>query len=131
MNITETRRKNLSRWIAANGTPPKEKSLFSQLKGDGSFGEKVARRLERDYKMPPGFLDSAVSPEIDAPPSLKKSEETPISVAGLGAPRWMDSDAFMLLNLFDALDDRRRSIVIQYVRNLVNASQEIGGVNKG
>lgn len=60
MNITDTRRINLSRWVAKNGIPAKEKSLFSQLKGDGSFGEKVARRLEKSYKMGDGFLDTPV-----------------------------------------------------------------------
>lgn len=39
--------------------PPKEKSYFSQLtKGDQSFGEKAARRLELDYKMGDRYLDT-------------------------------------------------------------------------
>jgi hypothetical protein len=57
MDIVETRRENLRRWVAENGTPPKEKSLFSQLKGHGSFGEKVARRIEQKYGMRAGYLD--------------------------------------------------------------------------
>lgn len=57
MDITETRRENLRRWVAENGTPVKERSLFSQLKANGSFGERVARRLEADYKMGDGYLD--------------------------------------------------------------------------
>lgn len=57
MNIIETRRANLRRWIAEHGTPAKERSLFSQLKADGSFGERVARRLEEQYRMGPGYLD--------------------------------------------------------------------------
>lgn len=57
MNITEIRRENLRRWVAKNGTPAKEKSLFSQLKSNGSFGERVARRLEQQYKMGDGYLD--------------------------------------------------------------------------
>ena len=57
MDIVETRRENLRRWIAEHGTPAKEKSLFSQLKSNGSFGERVARRLEEQYKMGPGYLD--------------------------------------------------------------------------
>ena len=57
MDITEIRRENLRRWVAENGTPAKERSLFSQLKANGSFGERVARRLERDYRMSDGFLD--------------------------------------------------------------------------
>lgn len=53
----EIRRENLRRWVAKNGTPPKEKSLFSQLKANGSFGERVARRLEQQYGMGDGYLD--------------------------------------------------------------------------
>lgn len=70
MDIVEIRRENLRRWVAEHGTPPKEKSLFSQLKSNGSFGERVARRLEVQYDMGIGFLDreagaSAVPPKSD------------------------------------------------------------------
>lgn len=57
MDIVEIRRENLRRWVAEHGTPPKEKSLFSQLKANGSFGERVARRLEQQYGMGDGYLD--------------------------------------------------------------------------
>lgn len=57
MDIVEIRRENLRRWVAEHGTPAKEKSLFSQLKSSGSFGEKVARRLEEAYRMGTGYLD--------------------------------------------------------------------------
>jgi hypothetical protein len=70
MDIVERRRANLRRWVAEHGTPPKEKSYFSQLKGTASFGEKVARRLEEQYKMGAGYLDTR-SPDEDPPgPSL-------------------------------------------------------------
>lgn len=69
------RRKKLIQWVAINGTPQNEKSLFSQLKGIGSFGEKVARRLEADYKMGYRYLDTE-----DAPPSSNK----PMSSSDLG-----------------------------------------------
>lgn len=59
MDIVEIRRENLRRWVAENGTPAKEKSLFSQLKSTGSFGERVARRLEEQYRMGYGYLDRA------------------------------------------------------------------------
>lgn len=62
------RRKKLTQWTAINGTPQREKSLFSQLKGVGSFGEKVARRLEADYKMGHRYLDTE-----DAPPISNKA----------------------------------------------------------
>lgn len=80
MDIVETRRENLRRWVAEYGTPSKEKSLFSQLKSNGSFGERVARRLEDQYRMGAGYLDRPVfglPPEqgddgfiMDAPPFL-------------------------------------------------------------
>lgn len=72
MDIVEIRRENLRRWVAEHGTPAKEKSLFSQLKANGSFGEKVARRLEEQYKMGVGFLDRA--PGQAAPQDLIDDE---------------------------------------------------------
>lgn len=56
--LKENRIQQLQRWVNLFGTPPKEKSLFSQiLNGKASFGEKLARRLERDYDMGLGYLD--------------------------------------------------------------------------
>lgn len=73
MDIIELRRENLRRWVRANGTPAKERSLFSQLQGGvGSFGEKVARRLETQYKMGTMYLDTA--PTIDAAASTSPAE---------------------------------------------------------
>lgn len=60
MDIKEIRRANLRAWVAVHGTPQKEKSYFSQLlSGLSSFGERSARRLERDYKMGEFYLDAA------------------------------------------------------------------------
>ncbi len=57
-NIAAVRRKQLATWVANNSVPAKEKSLFSQLlNGKSSFGERVSRRLEIDYGMPPFYLD--------------------------------------------------------------------------
>ena len=69
MDIIETRRENLRRWVAEHGTPPAEKSLFSQLKANGSFGERVARRLETQYKMGAGYLDRDSSAPVIAQPT--------------------------------------------------------------
>jgi hypothetical protein len=66
MDIIEIRRQNLRRWVAEHGTPPNEKSLFSQLKANGSFGEKVARRLEEQYGMGAGYLDRDPGAAADA-----------------------------------------------------------------
>jgi hypothetical protein len=70
MDIVETRRENLRRWIRKNGTPKNEKSMFSQLKGTASFGEKIARRLEDAYGMGAGYLDTPNAPvAVVAPPA--------------------------------------------------------------
>lgn len=52
---------NLKKWIENNNVPKKESSLFSQLvSGKSSFGEKLSRRLESDYDMGDGYLDSPI-----------------------------------------------------------------------
>ncbi|WAI82566.1 MULTISPECIES: S24 family peptidase [Achromobacter] len=59
MTIQEIRRANLRAWVQQNGAPSKEKSYFSQvLSGTAPIGERAARRLERDYRMGEGFLDT-------------------------------------------------------------------------
>jgi hypothetical protein len=50
----------LRTWFAGKTLPEKEKSYLSQLmSGKASFGERAARRLERDYEMGAGYLDLA------------------------------------------------------------------------
>jgi hypothetical protein len=59
MDIKEIRRSKLREWLKTHSVPPAEKSLFSQIQSPtGSFGEKVARRLENDYKMGHLYLDT-------------------------------------------------------------------------
>jgi hypothetical protein len=61
MTPADIRRYWLREWTRTHGVPPKEKSYFSQLMGaNGSFGERAARRLERDYKMGAAYLDQPV-----------------------------------------------------------------------
>lgn len=74
MDIQDIRRANLARWLETHSVPPREKSLFSQLKGTGSFGERVARRLELDYGMGVGFLDAN-----DDADSSNTGQNTPLS----------------------------------------------------
>ncbi|NBI43920.1 helix-turn-helix transcriptional regulator [[Haemophilus] felis] len=58
MTLPEIRRKKLTKWFKTRDIPEKEKSYISQLKtGKSSFGERAARRLERDYGMPSFYLD--------------------------------------------------------------------------
>lgn len=67
MEITETRRIQLRHWFSERTIPPKEKSYLSQLMtGTASFGERAARRLERDYGMGHMYLDRVESPEEKA-----------------------------------------------------------------
>lgn len=58
MEIADIRRARLKQWFANKTLPQKEKSYFSQLmSGTASFGERAARRLERDYGMGNKYLD--------------------------------------------------------------------------
>lgn len=58
MTLPDIRRKKLTEWFSTREIPEKEKSYISQLKsGKSSFGERAARRLERDYGMPSFYLD--------------------------------------------------------------------------
>lgn len=75
MNIVDIRRKRLKEWFSDKPIPPKEKSFLSQLmNGKSSFGEKAARRIERDYGMPEGSLDTE---EIVVDVKEGKGEEEP------------------------------------------------------
>ena len=59
MDIKQIRVERLRQWFANKTLPEKEKSYLSQLlNGKASFGERAARRLERDYGMGEGFLDT-------------------------------------------------------------------------
>jgi hypothetical protein len=57
----DIRRYNLKRWTDSYGIPQKEKSYFSQLMtSTASFGEKAAARLESQYGMGEGYLDTPI-----------------------------------------------------------------------
>lgn len=59
MDIQEIRRARLREWLKDRAAPSKEKSYFSQLaNGTSSFGERAARRIEREYGMGAGYLDT-------------------------------------------------------------------------
>lgn len=58
IELMAIRREKLKEWFANQTLPRKEKSTLSQLmRGKEVFGPRVARRLERDYGMPRGYLD--------------------------------------------------------------------------
>ncbi|MCS6455967.1 S24 family peptidase [Burkholderia thailandensis] len=71
MDIATTRRQRLKAWFANRTLPEREKSYLSQLmSGKASFGERAARRLERDYGMVSGHLDLAIDVETPAEQSV-------------------------------------------------------------
>jgi hypothetical protein len=113
MDIQDTRRANLAIWLQTHSVPAKEKSLFSQLKGTGSFGERVARRLETAYDMGVGFLDQPA--DVHSP---KRGQKTPLSseakllienverIDGLGGPaRKILSHMRSILALAESMGD--------------------------
>lgn len=124
MDIQERRRSNLVRWLETHSAPQKEKSLFSQLKNGGSFGERVARRLEVDYGMGAGFLDGEHASE-----PANRGQKTPLSgeakmllacierTDGLGDPaRKMFSHMASILQLalnMGSLQNRQTSHITQ------------------
>ncbi|ECF2938629.1 hypothetical protein E2G14_07005 [Salmonella enterica subsp. enterica serovar Reading] len=56
------RQQRLKVWFTGRQIPRAESSYISQLMtGRASFGEKAARRLEKDYEMPEGYLDEPFS----------------------------------------------------------------------
>jgi transcriptional regulator with XRE-family HTH domain len=72
--VTANRRARLREWFATRTLPSREKSYLSRLMGGhASFGEKAARRLERDYGMGDGYLDVEPSANgLSGPPSSKR-----------------------------------------------------------
>lgn len=63
IDLTSIRRENLKRFFSDKKYPDKDKSLISQqINGSAkSFGERLARRLEKDYGMGEFYLDTPVS----------------------------------------------------------------------
>ncbi|WP_250518623.1 hypothetical protein [Caballeronia sp. ATUFL_M1_KS5A] len=84
MDIQDTRRANLAEWLKTHSVPQREKSLFSQLKGGASFGERLARRLESDYSMGEGFLDRQSNTN-----SAKREEKRPLSAEAEQLISWI------------------------------------------
>lgn len=130
MNIADTRRKNLDRWVAVNGVPQKERSLFSQLKGGGSFGEKVARRLEVTYKMGDKFLDAPCdgdggnqkTPSIEAPAQEERKDSPQYA--------WINSREAELITLYRTTDDRGRNEIMQEARSTARVIAPLISVDK-
>ena len=126
MDIVEIRRENLRRWIEKNGTPPKERSLFSQLKADGSFGERVARRLEDQYRMGAGYLDRDPGAPQAEQSEAPKQEARPSEDAGKLTAELLTLAAEMINTYYLAspTDRQRIDFVFREVRS------RIGGPDK-
>jgi hypothetical protein len=115
------RRKKLIQWVALNGTPQAEKSLFSQLKASGSFGEKVARRLEEKYKMGYRYLDTEDAPPVSNKP-ISGGELARVLSLTIDTPEEFEHLAVYRL----ANDDERKAIdrLISVVRGRLNADPQ-------
>lgn len=60
MGLVTIRRARLKEWFSDRALPRNEKAYLSQLiNGKVVFGDRAARRLEKDYRMPKGYLDGA------------------------------------------------------------------------
>jgi hypothetical protein len=121
MDIQDIRRHNLARWLETNSVPPKEKSLFSQLKGGGSFGERVARRLEHVYGMGEGYLDGIAN-------SSNTGQKVPLTAEALNLIQW--------ISRLDAISDPARKMfpmiagILQIVNSLPPSQNETSGIDE-
>ncbi len=103
MDIVEIRRSRLRAWFSKRTIPPSEKSYLSQLMtGKASFGERAARRLERDYGMGDGFLDQR--------PAEEPEQELKVSVDSADA-------VFELVDLFARCDAHGRDFILEAARS--------------
>lgn len=106
MNVQERRRRRLLRWADENGVPPKERSLFSQIKsGTTTIGEKLARRLEREYRLGDGYLDFADEGEAQEPPP----EPLPPTL----------KDVAELIALYGQLPADYRPMILNFIRDQI------------
>ncbi len=101
MKIQDVRRSQLKKWFSSHKIPEKEKSYISQLiSGKSSFGEKAARRLEKDYKMPPKYLDSEDDDILGIDISSLSLDDIEYLKAALSVPKEKRGDAKKIINVF-------------------------------
>lgn len=121
MDIQDTRRANLARWLETHSVPPAEKSLFSQIKGGSSFGERLARRLERDYGMGDGYLDGISNSSITG-------EKVPLTAEALNLIQW--------ISRLDAISDPARKMfplitgILQVANSLPSHQNDSPGIEE-
>jgi hypothetical protein len=113
MDIQETRRANLRKWLATRTMPKNEKSYFSQLVGgSASFGERAARRLESKYGMGEGYLDST---DLSNPPI--RGDYLPLSDEALDLIKWIER--------IDSLGDPARKIFLA-LTSILQVAESVG-----
>jgi hypothetical protein len=127
MQIENIRRAKLRLWFTGRSIPPKEKSYISQLLKEGNaFGERTARRLEKDYGMGEGYLDMPENDEQDHRPAPESQQHVPQLV---GAPDYL-LQAIRLLELFHSADDRGRADMLRLAETLCGPNNYHIGSNK-
>ncbi len=118
MEIAETRRILLKKWFEDRTIPPKEKSYLSQLMtGTASFGERAARRLEKDYGMGhlyldggKGQLDDVVTTNADTLTLVQLKTPTPAEEVDL---MWVTPLGRKILTLLHGTDDAGRASILR------------------
>jgi len=60
----ELRRANLRLWLKDHDVAFRGSSDLRQLKPNAAFGDRTARRLERNYGMGMGYLDQPINPTL-------------------------------------------------------------------
>jgi SOS-response transcriptional repressor LexA len=118
MEIQDIRRERLREWLVGRTAPAKEKSYFSQLiNGTASFGERAARRIEKDYGMDAGYLDSQHDlATSNAPIKAPKGVLTKGSQKNSGNSIHTDDPKSGYKNVSPAPRDQRHIPVISYVQ---------------
>jgi hypothetical protein len=113
MEKADVRRKNLAKWFSDKERPDAEKSYISQLiNGSASFGERAAKRLERDYGMPEGYLDQDEDKKIAAVPRTQQPYNA--------EPDF--DDVMELLNLFQQASPEGRKAILRAANGAAKAN---------
>jgi hypothetical protein len=128
MQIETIRRAKLRKWFSERSFPTKEKSYISQLLKEGNaFGERTARRLEKDYGMGDMYLDTLDDDEQAHPPAPGSQQQQPqLQVVNTDALL----QAIRLLELFHSADERGRADMLRLAETLCGPHYHIGS-NKG
>lgn len=108
MDKTELRRERLRQWFENRTLPPEEKSYLSQLmKGKAPFGEKAARRLEKELGMGELYLDR---------PSSEEQEDINAFLRGPGAGFINGDELLELITLYKEANTEGRKFIMQSAR---------------